>query len=88
MLGLQPIHLVLIHIIALVIFGPSRLPELGRSLGQSINEFKNATRELTDPVNQAADGTRAESARENRGEPVADSARDNGREPVAEKAEK
>jgi sec-independent protein translocase protein TatA len=41
--GLQPMHLILILIIALVIFGPKRLPEMGRSLGQAINEFKNAT---------------------------------------------
>ncbi len=85
--GIQPIHLILILIIALVIFGPSRLPELGRSLGQSINEFKNATRELTDPVHQAADGTRADGARENSGEPAANVARENGREPAAEKVE-
>ncbi len=45
MFGLQPIHLILILIIALVIFGPSRLPDLGRSLGESINEFRNATKE-------------------------------------------
>ncbi len=45
MFGLQPIHLILILIIALVIFGPSRLPELGRSLGDSINEFRRATKE-------------------------------------------
>ncbi len=51
MFGLQPIHLILILVIALIIFGPQRLPELGRSLGKSITEFKSATRDLTDPVN-------------------------------------
>ncbi len=45
MYGLQPTHLILILIIALVIFGPKRLPELGKSLGQSISEFKNAMEE-------------------------------------------
>jgi len=38
----QPMHLILILIIALVIFGPGKLPELGKGLGQSIREFKKA----------------------------------------------
>jgi len=51
MFGLQPTHLILILIVALIIFGPQRLPELGRSLGKSINEFRNASRELSDSMN-------------------------------------
>lgn len=38
--------LILILIIALIIFGPSKLPELGRAFGRTLSEFKNATREL------------------------------------------
>ena len=38
----QPMHLLLILIICLVIFGPSRLPELGKALGESIHGFKKA----------------------------------------------
>jgi sec-independent protein translocase protein TatA len=38
--------LVLILIIALIIFGPSKLPELGRAFGRTLSEFKSATREL------------------------------------------
>ncbi len=45
--GLQPTHLVLIAIVALLIFGPSRLPEIGRSLGKTIREFQSATKEAT-----------------------------------------
>ena len=39
-------ELIIILVIALIIFGPRKLPELGRSLGRSINEFKKASNEL------------------------------------------
>jgi sec-independent protein translocase protein TatA len=39
-------ELMVIFVIALIIFGPRKLPELGRSLGKSIAEFKKATNEL------------------------------------------
>ena len=39
---------------ALIIFGPSKLPELGRSLGQGIREFKKATQTITEEVTRAA----------------------------------
>jgi sec-independent protein translocase protein TatA len=39
---LQPTHLFFILLIVLIIFGPGKLPELGRSLGKGIREFKGA----------------------------------------------
>ena len=39
-------ELLIIMVIALIIFGPRKLPELGRSLGRSLNEFKRASNEL------------------------------------------
>jgi sec-independent protein translocase protein TatA len=39
-------ELIVIFIIALIVFGPRKLPELGRSLGRGIAEFKKATNEL------------------------------------------
>ena len=39
-------ELIVIFVIALVIFGPRKLPELGRSLGRSLAEFKRASNEL------------------------------------------
>ncbi len=45
--GIQPIHIIIILIVALLLFGPSRLPELGRSLGKGLNEFRRGTREMT-----------------------------------------
>lgn len=42
--------LILILVIALIIFGPNKLPEIGRAIGKSLREFKNATNELTDDI--------------------------------------
>lgn len=39
-------ELIIIFVIALLIFGPRKLPELGRSLGKSLAEFKRASNEL------------------------------------------
>jgi len=39
--------LILILVIALVIFGPSKLPEIGRAFGRTLTEFKSAARDLT-----------------------------------------
>lgn len=40
--------LILILIIALIIFGPKKLPEIGKATGQTIREFKKSARQLTD----------------------------------------
>jgi sec-independent protein translocase protein TatA len=42
--------LILILIVALVIFGPNKLPEIGRAFGKSIREFKKATEGLADDI--------------------------------------
>ncbi|WP_408008437.1 twin-arginine translocase TatA/TatE family subunit [Pseudalkalibacillus sp. A8] len=38
--------LILVLVIALIIFGPSKLPEIGRACGATLREFKKSTREL------------------------------------------
>jgi len=43
---LQPMHLVVIVGIALLVFGPKRLPELGRGLGDGIRGFRSAMRDI------------------------------------------
>ncbi|MEA2157427.1 MAG: sec-independent protein translocase protein TatA [Solirubrobacteraceae bacterium] len=41
-LGIGPLELVIVLVIALVVFGPKRLPELGKSLGTGMREFKES----------------------------------------------
>lgn len=54
MFGLGVPELILICVIALVIFGPKKLPEIGKAMGKSIGEFRKATteikQEVTEPV--------------------------------------
>ena len=45
-------ELLIILIIALMIFGPRRLPELGKAVGQTINEFKKGANNLRDSVEE------------------------------------
>jgi sec-independent protein translocase protein TatA len=45
-------ELIIIFVIALIIFGPRKLPELGRSLGKSIAEFKRASNELKNTLEE------------------------------------
>ena len=45
-------ELILILIIALVVFGPGKLPEIGRAVGKGLSEFKKATNNLMSDVNK------------------------------------
>lgn len=45
-------ELIIIMVIALIIFGPRKLPELGKSLGRSLNEFKKASTDLQNTLEQ------------------------------------
>lgn len=47
-------EILLIVIVALVVFGPNKLPQMGRSVGQAIREFKKATQSITEEVTKAA----------------------------------
>ncbi|MBS4023880.1 MAG: twin-arginine translocase TatA/TatE family subunit [Dethiobacter sp.] len=48
-LGTQ--ELVLIFALVLLVFGPKKLPEIGRSLGKGLREFKQATNEFKESIN-------------------------------------
>lgn len=42
--------LIIILIIALIVFGPKKLPQLGRAVGETLKEFKNSTKDIVDDV--------------------------------------
>ena len=50
--SLGTMELVVILVIALVVFGPRKLPELGRSLGKSLGEFKRASNDLRNTLEE------------------------------------
>lgn len=52
-LGMPEILIILL--VALLLFGPRKLPELGRSLGQSIREFQKGARSIRDEFEKATD---------------------------------
>jgi sec-independent protein translocase protein TatA len=45
-------EMLLIGILLLIFFGPQKLPELGKAFGKGIQEFKKASREITDAVKE------------------------------------
>ena len=62
--GIGVTELVLILVIALVVFGPGKLPDVGKALGKSIREFKNAEKNIIEDVtvvdeDKKATGTKA-----------------------------
>lgn len=61
MFGLGAPELLLILIIALVVFGPGKLPTIGRALGKSLREFKEAVN--TDEAKEIADKTDEKSSK-------------------------
>jgi len=52
--------LILILVLALIIFGPKKLPEIGRAFGQTLREFKKSTRELTSDMVEEIDEVKKE----------------------------
>lgn len=50
-------EIILILAVVLILFGAKKLPELAKGLGTGIKEFKKATREVTEEIQNAADDT-------------------------------
>ena len=56
---LQPMHLLVIGIIVLVLFGGKKLPELGKGLGEGLRGFKDGMKGVTEEVNKPTETTHA-----------------------------
>jgi len=56
-----PYELLVILLVVLLLFGASRLPEIGRSLGKGIREFKKATREIAGDDDEGNEKKKSES---------------------------
>lgn len=54
-MGIGPMEVFLVLVGALIIFGPKKLPEMGRSLGKAIREFKSVGNDIQDEITKATD---------------------------------
>jgi sec-independent protein translocase protein TatA len=77
-----PLELAIVLIIALVIFGPKRLPELGKSLGNGLREFKNSVSGSGDDHDDD-DPPEIDNGVEEQDATVVDAAADRSEEPAA-----
>jgi TatA/E family protein of Tat protein translocase len=55
MFGIGMTELLVILVVALIVFGPTKLPELARSLGRAMHEFRRASNDLRASFNEAVD---------------------------------
>ena len=81
-----PWEIAIVAVVALIVFGPKRLPELGSSLGRAITGFKKGLKETEDEVRDAvAEESEAESAEDRAGEKTPDQEKTGGNDTGQEK---
>lgn len=61
--GFNGFDLIILFIVALLVFGPKRLPEMGSAIGRAIQEFRKGLHEITSPEDEK-NGTHQTTARE------------------------
>jgi len=64
-----PVHLIFLLLLALLLFGAKRLPEIGRTVGKSLREFRRASQDLKDELNLGLDEDDLPATRPTPGEP-------------------
>ena len=55
MFGVGPTELIIILVLALIVFGPKKLPEIGKSLGQGLRELRKASKDVMDTLDGVDD---------------------------------
>jgi len=70
--NIGPLEIIVVLIIVLIVFGPKRLPEMGRSLGRGIREFKNSVTGNDEDEAREIDRPREEASQPLEGEVVHD----------------
>lgn len=58
MFGLHMPELIIVLVVALLIFGPKKLPEMGSAIGKSIKEFRKGVNEISNPKEPEASATK------------------------------
>jgi sec-independent protein translocase protein TatA len=53
--NIGPFELIIILVLALIVIGPKKLPEIGRSVGRGLKEFRRASNDLRDELERATD---------------------------------
>jgi sec-independent protein translocase protein TatA len=53
--NIGPAEIIVILLIALIVFGPKRLPEIGKTVGKGLREFRKATQDIKDEFTQTMD---------------------------------
>jgi sec-independent protein translocase protein TatA len=61
---LQPMHILVILVIVLIIFGPGKLPELGSAIGKAIRGFKRSMEDTKVKIEGAADAEKTENRKD------------------------
>lgn len=60
--GLSPLHLIIVLVIAVLVLGPGKLPEVGAALGKTIREFRKATSDMQESERLEASPAQAPAA--------------------------